>query len=59
MRLGGAVLLAWTVVRLAALGFFEPPAVFSPVFNARVGVTLVVVAVWPGLATWLPRRLGY
>jgi tripartite ATP-independent transporter DctM subunit len=26
---------------------------------AAMLVALVVVAVWPGLATWLPRRLGY
>jgi hypothetical protein len=44
MRLGGAVLLAWTIVRLVSLGFFEPPAGFSPIFNARVGVALVIVA---------------
>jgi uncharacterized membrane protein len=58
MRLGGALLLAWTVVRLAALGFFEPPAVFSPVFNARVGVTLVIVAVCYALALLHERYAG-
>jgi uncharacterized membrane protein len=30
---------------LVAAGFFEPPAGFSPIFNARVGATFVVVAV--------------
>ena len=45
MRLGGAILLSWTIVRLAILGFFEPPAGFIPVFNARVGATLLIVAV--------------
>jgi len=45
MRLGGALLLVWTVLRLAAAGFFEPMAGFVPLLNARVGVTLVVVAV--------------
>jgi uncharacterized membrane protein len=45
MRLGGAVLLGWTVVRLVLAGFFVPPAGFVPIFNARVGATLVIVAV--------------
>jgi uncharacterized membrane protein len=44
MRLGGAMLLAWTIVRLVSIGFFEPLAGFSPVINARVGATLVIVA---------------
>ena len=57
MRLGGAVLLAWTFVRLFMLGFFEPPAGFSPVFNARVGTTLLVVAVCYVLAL-MHERLG-
>jgi uncharacterized membrane protein len=55
MRLGGAILLAWTIVRLATLGFFEAPAGFSPFFNARVGATLVIVAVCCVLAL-LHRR---
>jgi len=45
MRLGGAALLGWSIVRLASIGFFEPPAGFSPVFNARVGATLLIVGV--------------
>jgi uncharacterized membrane protein len=57
MRLGGAVLLAWTIVRLVSLGFFEPPAGFGPVFNARVGVTLVIVATCYVLAL-LHQRYG-
>ena len=44
MRLGGAALLGWSIVRLAFAGFFEPAAGFVPVLNARVGVTLVIVA---------------
>jgi hypothetical protein len=57
MRLGGALLLGWTIVRLAALGFFEPPAGFSPLFNARVGATLMIVAVCYLLA-FLHERYG-
>ena len=57
MRLGGAILLGWTVVRLVILGFFEPPAGFVPVFNARVGATLLIVAVCYALA-FLHRRYG-
>jgi uncharacterized membrane protein len=57
MRLGGAALLAWTLVRLMFLGFFEPPAVFVPVFNARVGATLLIVAVCYLLA-FLHQRYG-
>jgi uncharacterized membrane protein len=57
MRLGGGLLLAWTIVRLAASGFFEPPAGFSPIFNSRVGATLVVVAVCYVLAI-IHRRHG-
>ena len=57
MRLGGALLLGWTVVRLAMAGFFEPAAGFEPVINARVGVTLVIVAVCYVLAL-LHERLG-
>jgi uncharacterized membrane protein len=57
MRLGGAVLLAWTLVRLVAAGFFEPPAGFVPIFNARVGATLVIVAVCYVLAL-LHQRYG-
>jgi uncharacterized membrane protein len=57
MRLGGALLLAWTLVRLITLGFFEPPAGFSPIFNARVGATLAVVAVCYVLAIF-HRKYG-
>ena len=57
MRLGGAVLLGWTVLRLVILGFFEPPAGFVPVVNARVGATLLIVAVCYVLAL-LHRRDG-
>jgi uncharacterized membrane protein len=57
MRLGGAMLLGWTIVRLVIVGFFEPPAGFVPVFNARVGATLVIVAVCYVLAL-LHRRYG-
>ena len=57
MRLGGATLLAWTLVRLVVLGFFEPPAVFVPVFNARVGATVLIVAVCYLLA-FLHQRYG-
>jgi hypothetical protein len=45
MRLGGGLLLGWTIVRLLDLGFFEPAAGFNPVFNARVGTTLIIIAV--------------
>ena len=58
MRLGGAVLLGWTIVRLVIVGFFEPPAGFVPVFNARVGATLVIVAVCFVLALLHQRRAG-
>jgi uncharacterized membrane protein len=57
MRLGGAVLLGWTIVRLVSLGFFEAPAGFSPLINARVGATLVIVAVCYVLAL-LHQRYG-
>jgi uncharacterized membrane protein len=57
MRLGGALLLGWTIVRLVTLGFLEPPAGFSPVFNARVGATLLIVAVCYVLA-YLHERYG-
>jgi hypothetical protein len=57
MRLGGAMLMAWTIVRLAAIGFFEPLAGFSPVINARVGATLVIVAACYVLAL-LHQRYG-
>ena len=57
MRLGGAVLLGWTIVRLLSFGFFEPPAGFSPIVNARVGATLLIVAVCYVLAL-LHRRYG-
>ena len=57
MRLGGALLLAWTIVCLMADGFFEPAAGFVPVMNARVGVALVIVAVCYLLAL-LHERYG-
>ena len=50
MRLGGAMLLAWAILLLVRLGFFEAPAGFAPLFNARVGATLAVVAVCYALA---------
>jgi len=58
MRLGGALLLAWAVLLLVRLGFFEAPAGFSPVFNARVGATLAVVAVCYVLAQLHQRYAG-
>jgi hypothetical protein len=50
MRIGGALLLAGSLVRLFTLGFFETPAGFGVVFNPRVGATLVIVAVLYALA---------
>jgi uncharacterized membrane protein len=50
MRLGGALLMAGTLVRLLSLGFFDAPSGFTMVFNARVGATLVIVAVFYALA---------
>jgi hypothetical protein len=50
MRLGGVLLLAGTIVRLMSLGFFEAAAGFTPVFNTRFGITLVVVAACYALA---------
>jgi uncharacterized membrane protein len=50
MRLGGALLLTGSLVRLFTLGFFETPAGFDVVFNPRVGATLVIVAVLYALA---------
>jgi uncharacterized membrane protein len=50
MRLGGALLLAGSLVRLFTLGFFETPAGFDVVFNPRVGATLVIVGVLYALA---------
>ena len=38
------LLLAGTLARLLTLGYFVAPAGFSPVFNSRFGVTLVIVA---------------
>ena len=58
MRLGGAILLAWTIVRLALADFFVPAAGFVPVLNARVGVTLVIVAVCYVLALLHERYAG-
>jgi putative effector of murein hydrolase LrgA (UPF0299 family) len=55
IRLGGAVLLGWTIVRLVSLGFFTSPAGFSPIFNARVGATLLLVAVCCVLALFHQR----
>jgi uncharacterized membrane protein len=57
MRMGGALLLAWTIARLADTGYFEPAAGFVPVLNARVGVTVVIIAVCYVLAL-LHERLG-
>jgi uncharacterized membrane protein len=57
MRLGGALLLAWTIARLADTGYFEPAAGFVPVLNARVGVTVVIIALCYVLAL-LHERLG-
>jgi uncharacterized membrane protein len=57
MRLGGVLLLAGTTVRLMSLGFFDAAAGFSPVFNARFGVTLVVVAACYALA-YIHKRGG-
>jgi hypothetical protein len=57
MRLGGALLLGGTIVRFVVIGFLEPPAGFSPVFNARVGATLLIVAVCYVLA-YLHERYG-
>ena len=50
MRLGGALLLAGSLVRLFTLGFFETPSGFDVVFNPRVSATLVIVAVLYALA---------
>ncbi len=50
MRLGGALLLAWALVRLFLLGYLAAPAGFSPILNPRVGATLVIVAVFYALA---------
>jgi uncharacterized membrane protein len=55
MRLGGVLLLAGTTVRLMSFGFFEAAAGFTPVFNARFGVTLAVVAACYALA-YLHKR---
>ncbi|MCX6552743.1 MAG: DUF2339 domain-containing protein [Acidobacteria bacterium] len=57
MRLGGALLFALTLFNLFMLGFFQTPSGFDPFFNARVGATLVVVAVCFGLAG-LHRRFA-
>jgi hypothetical protein len=57
MRLGGAMLLGWTIVRLFMIGYFEPPAGFSLLLNARVGATLVIVAICYVLAV-IHRRYG-
>ncbi|MCX6538292.1 MAG: DUF2339 domain-containing protein [Acidobacteria bacterium] len=57
MRLGGVLLLAGTTVRLMSLGFFDAAAGFTPVFNSRFGVTLVVVAACYALA-YIHKRGG-
>lgn len=57
MRLGGALLMAGTLVRLFSLGFLDAPSGFTMVFNARVGATLVIVAVFYALAI-AHRRWG-
>ncbi|MCX6545393.1 MAG: DUF2339 domain-containing protein [Acidobacteria bacterium] len=57
MRLGGTLLLAGTTVRLMSVGFFDAAAGFTPVFNARFGVTLVIVAACYALA-YLHKREG-
>jgi hypothetical protein len=57
MRLGGALLLAATFVRLFMLGYLVAPAGFRPIFNPRVGATLVIVAVCCVLAL-LHERFG-
>ncbi|MEI6669239.1 MAG: DUF2339 domain-containing protein [Acidobacteriota bacterium] len=57
MRLGGVLLLAGTTVRLMSLGFFTATAGFTPVFNARCGVTLVVVAACYAMA-YIHKREG-
>jgi uncharacterized membrane protein len=58
MRLGGALVLGGTIVRLFVAGYIDPPAGFSPVFNARVGATLVIVAVCYLLALLHERHSG-
>ena len=57
MRLGGILLLAGTTVRLMSIGFFDAAAGFTPVFNARFGVTLVLVAACYALA-YIHKRGG-
>ena len=57
MRLGGALLFAFSLFNLFNGGFFHPPSGFSVLFNPRVGATLVVVAVCYALAI-LHRRDG-
>jgi uncharacterized membrane protein len=57
MRLGGVLLLTGTMVRLMSFGFFDPVSGFTPVFNSRVGVTLIIVAACYGLA-YLHHRFG-
>jgi hypothetical protein len=57
MRLCGALLFAFSVFHLFTQGFWKAPAGFTPVFNARVGATLVIAAVAFALAL-LHRREG-
>ena len=59
MRLGGAMLFAFALFNLFMQGFFSPPSGFTPVFNARVGATLVIAAVAFGLALLHRREGGY
>jgi len=57
MRLGGALLFAFSLFNLLMKGFFTAPSGFTPVFNARFGATLAIAAVAFGLA-FLHRREG-
>jgi hypothetical protein len=57
MRVGGALLFAFSLFNLFNGGFFHPTSGFSVLFNPRVGATLVVVGVCYALAI-LHRRDG-
>jgi len=57
MRIGGALLFAFSLVTLFMQGFFEAPSGFTPIFNPRVGATLAIVAVAFALAV-IHRRNG-
>lgn len=50
MRLGGALLYTFSIFSLFMQGFFQAPSGFTPVFNPRVGATLVIAAVAFALA---------